>query len=63
MERKWLISARKKKGLTQEAVAKNIGVTRQSYMRYETGERNPRPETAARIEDVLAVRKEDFFWQ
>lgn len=62
MKREWLISARKEKGLSQETVAKDIGVTRQSYLRYESGERTPRPETAAKIENVLGVCKEKFFW-
>ena len=33
-----IYAARKAKGITQTALAEKLGVTRQSYMRYETGE-------------------------
>ena len=62
MERKWLKEARCLKGLSQEAVAEKVEITRQTYLRYESGERNPRPLIAARIGIVLGVDKGKFFW-
>lgn len=62
MERKWLKEARKSKGLSQETVAEKVRVTRQTYLRYESGERNPRPAVAARIGAVLDVDRDKFFW-
>ena len=60
--RDWLIAARKDKNLTQQEVAEKLGVTRISYSRYENGERTPRPSTAKKIESLLGVNKEYFFW-
>lgn len=60
--RDWLITARKKAALTQEDLARKIGVNRTSYVRYENGERTPTPEIAEKIERVLSIKKENFFW-
>lgn len=62
MERTWLKEARKLKGWSQETVAEKVRVTRQTYLRYESGERNPRPLIAARIGAILGVDKGKFFW-
>lgn len=60
--RQWLVTARKKMNITQEEVAKKINVSRTAYARYETGERTPSPTTANKIENILGVKKEYFFW-
>lgn len=47
---------REQKGMTQDDVAKAIGITRRSYIHYETGNRYPRTrdkyETLAKLFDV-----------
>ena len=47
---------REQKGMTQDAVAKAIGITRRSYIHYETGNRYPRTrdkyEALAKLFDV-----------
>lgn len=62
MKREWLIKARKSQNKTQEDVADIIGVARQTYLRYESGERTPNAEIALLIERALGVPKEKFFW-
>jgi DNA-binding XRE family transcriptional regulator len=47
-----LIELRKKKGLTRSALAKQIGVTRQSVSLYEKGARRP---TLALLVDIAKV--------
>lgn len=47
--------ARKSKGLTQEELAKLLGVTFAMIGQYERGERNPKKETIQRIADALNV--------
>lgn len=60
--RDWLISARKNKNLTQQEIADKLNITRVSYGRYENGERTPKPKIAKKIENLLGVKKEYFFW-
>jgi len=62
LERTWLKEARKSKNLSQEEVALMVDVTRQTYLRYESGERNPRPVIAAKISTILGVDRDKFFW-
>lgn len=62
MKREWLIDARKSQNKTQEQVAETIGVARQTYLRYESGERTPNAQIALLIEKALGVPKEKFFW-
>ena len=47
--------ARKAKGLTQEELAKSLGVSFAMIGQYERGERNPKYETLQRIADALNV--------
>ncbi|MGE5572990.1 MAG: helix-turn-helix transcriptional regulator [Bacteroidota bacterium] len=54
--------ARLKKGLTQEDVAKAIGVTRAFYGMIETGTRNPTLELAKRIAIFFASDVETLFF-
>lgn len=47
--------ARERAGLTQAQVAKKIGITEQTYQRYEYGTSVPNVRTALRIADALGV--------
>lgn len=60
--RKWLVDARKIKSLTQESLANEVGISRTSYVRYEKGERTPKPITAKKIAALLDIDKSKFFW-
>lgn len=60
--RSWLIDARKRANLTQEELAERIGISRTAYVRYESGDRNPTPTTASKLENILGVDKTKFFW-
>lgn len=55
-----LREARLNRGLTQAEVAKLAGLHRTQYVRYETGQRSPRPATAKAIADVLRVPGSDI---
>ncbi len=44
-----LISLRKAKGMTQEEVAKAIGISASAYSQYETGAKIPRDDTKVAI--------------
>ena len=46
---------RKKKGMTQEAVANALGVRRENYIKYESGERNPKDERLVQISKIIGV--------
>lgn len=50
-----LKKAREAKGLTQQQVADLIGVTRESYARYENGTRNPNLQNLSDLADLLNV--------
>ena len=46
---------RKKKGLSQKAVAEAVGITSRTYQRYEAGEREAAVSTLIRMADVYDV--------
>ena len=50
-----LKETRKKAGLTQEDVAKQLGITRPAYTQYETDKTQPSLEIAAKIADIFKV--------
>jgi antitoxin HicB len=51
-----ILSARKRRGLTQVAVAKELGITQQAYRKFETpGRSNPTLKTLERISEVLGL--------
>lgn len=56
-KRYWLISHRIKKRLSQNQVAKQIGVSQQMYNYIENNRRNPSTKLAKKIADVL-----NFSW-
>ena len=60
MFRENLIRLRKMKGLTQEALAEKIGVTRQAIAKWEAGETIPDLERARLIADVMGVSLDDL---
>lgn len=55
-----LISLRKMKQLSQEALAEQIGVSRQTLSKYETGEALPDIEKCKRLAEVLDVTLDDL---
>lgn len=52
---KRLLELRKMLGVTQEKVAKYLGVARNTYTRYETGEREPDFKTLQKLADYFNV--------
>lgn len=58
---RWLKEIRKKKGMTQDAVAVETNLKRASYGNIESGARMPSVEAAKRIADVLGFEWTRFF--
>lgn len=56
-----MIKRRKQLNLTQEEVAKQIGVSRSTYASYETGAINPSLDVAIRIKKVLMTNDDNIF--
>lgn len=50
-----LQAAREKSGKTQAQVARAVGITEQTYQRYEYGTQEPGVRTAIRIADALNI--------
>ena len=50
-----LRAMRLKKGMTQEELANEIGIAHNTYVRYETGMREPRAGIAARIAEYYGI--------
>lgn len=46
---------RKKKGFTQSHIAREIGVTQQTYSKWETGKSNPTIDKIPKISKVLEI--------
>ena len=61
IRRDWLISARKDRGLIQEQVAHESGISRQYYALIESGERGAPVHTAKKIAAVLGFPWEKFY--
>jgi putative transcriptional regulator len=61
MKRDELINTRKKLGVTQAHVAKEIGVNRSYYGLIETGNRNPTLKIATKIATALNSSIEELF--
>jgi antitoxin HicB len=52
-----LLWARKRKGLTQDQAARELGISQQAYRKFETpGKSNPTLKTLARISSLLGLR-------
>jgi putative transcriptional regulator len=54
--------ARVEKGLTQEELAEQIGVTRQTIGLIEAGKYNPTLKLCLRLAQVTGKRMDDLFW-
>lgn len=52
---KILEEERRKRGLTQAEVAEKIGISRPSYVYYETGKRNPKYDTLKKLADLFEI--------
>lgn len=50
-----LKNIREEKNMSQTSMAKELNITRQAYNHYETGKRNPDPNTLSKISDILDV--------
>lgn len=59
--RNWLKSIREKKGLTQEEVAKMVGISRSTYGHIESGERGVTVTNAKKIASILEFKWTLFF--
>ena len=51
---------RKKRGFTQEEMAKKLSVSRQTYINYESGEAEPSFETLKQISKLLRTSIDDL---
>ena len=51
---------REEKGMTQKQVAAIMGISQQAYSQYESGAREPKPETMGRIAIALGVDIHDL---
>jgi putative transcriptional regulator len=61
MKRIKLKLKRVEKDLTQEQLAKLIGLSRVSYVHIENGEQNPSYETWGKIQAVLEIKDEEMW--
>ena len=52
---------RLKRGLTQKAVAKKVGVTREAVSRWEAGVSSPRAELLPKLAKLLRCKIDKFF--
>lgn len=59
--RKWLITIRKRKGLSQKQVSEKANIAQPSYCKIEKGERGVAVETAKKIADVLGFDWTRFY--
>jgi putative transcriptional regulator len=62
MKREWLICDRQQMGLTQDEVAKRVGISRSYYNQIETGERNPSGLVALKISTFYNFDMSKFFY-
>ena len=56
-----LKEVREKKKMTQEQLAKKVGIARTTYTNIELGTKNPSLDVAIRIKKVLKVKDDDIF--
>ena len=59
--RNWLIELRKEKGVSQQQIATDCGISRQYYGLIEQGERNVPVKTAKKLATVLNFDWQKFF--
>lgn len=51
---------RKEKGLTQDQVSENLGITYQAYAHYENGRRKPDPEMLVKLSDFFDITVDEL---
>ena len=56
-----LLALRKNKGLTQKEVAEYLGISRQAYANYETGNREPDVNTLKKLSELFNVSIDVIF--
>lgn len=61
MNNKMFKKMRLKRGLTQEAIAKKIGVTREAVSRWEAGVSSPRTELLPKLSKLLKCKIDELF--
>ena len=61
MKRKWLKMLRVEADMTCDGVGKAVGVSAVTYSLYESGKRNPKPEVAMKIGDLLGFDWTRFY--
>ncbi|OAH53861.1 XRE family transcriptional regulator [Domibacillus aminovorans] len=61
MERKWLKDMRDKRGMTQDDVSEQAGISRSFYTHLEKGNKNPSVKVAKSIAKILAFDWTLFF--
>lgn len=52
---------RLERGLTQEAIAKELGVTREAVSRWEAGVSSPRTESLPKLSQLLRCKIDELF--
>lgn len=61
MKREWMVQQRKDLGMTQEQIARAIGISRSYYTEIENGTHTPSGKTALRISTFFNVDMSIFF--
>lgn len=56
-----LKKVRQRKGLTQNEIAKLVGIKRTTYTNIELGRKNPSFKVASRIKKILDYERDDIF--
>lgn len=57
-----LVDIRKKRGYTQQEMAKILGISRTTYTGYENGNFSPSLEKGLEIKKILRYKKDDIFF-
>lgn len=59
--RKTLIEKRKRKGLTQKEIARELGISERQYCRLEAGTSNGKTRYWFRLSEILGAKVEDLY--
>ncbi|WP_180230063.1 helix-turn-helix transcriptional regulator [Bacillus sp. AFS073361] len=62
MKRHWMVSHRKEEGLTQDELAKLLGISRSYYTQIENGTHNPSGALALKMSNFFDVEMSKFFY-
>jgi len=55
-----LRSFRKQRGLTQQQIAKQLGITVRAYQHYETGDRTPNLQKSFELARILGIKLDEL---